>query len=263
MSKRARILFLLVALAVSLGASFLVLSRLSEPAKPAPAVGPELTRVVVAKVNVAAGKMLDASDLATMKWPKGATPSGAVADPATLVGRAVKTDIFAGEPVTEMRLMPKGTTGGIAVVIPEGMRAVSVRVDEVVGVGGFVQPGSHVDVLATVGARGETSLTYTVLQNVELLAADQRTEAGREGEPKAFSVATLLLTPAEAERLVFAANQGRIHLTLRNPLDADSASTRGANLSALQPSRPQTVRRAPPPITVEAIRGTERTVIKH
>jgi pilus assembly protein CpaB len=165
-------------------------------------------------------------------------------------------------------------------VIPEGMRAISVRVNEVVGVAGFVVPGTRVDVLVTVRSEGTNNepMTRTVVSRVEVLTAGTKfdQEKSRDGEPIPTSVVTLAVLPEDGERIALASNEGKITLALRNPLDVASTETRGVRLAALMrgtgpepvvdPARNRVVARRPPPTppppavyTVEAIRGAKRS----
>ena len=175
------------------------------------------------------------------------------------------TAIFAKEPIIDSRLAPKGAGGGMAAMIPPGMRAVAVRVNEVVGVAGFVVPGMHVDILIsgnTPGGSGNLgTLTQTLLQNIEVLSAGQDFKKDAEGKPVMVQVVNMLVTPTQAEQLSLAASQTSIQLVLRNPLDHEIAKTPGTALQRLfnngrapapsdAPSRPRAV--APAPVRVAA-----------
>ena len=163
-------------------------------------------------------------------------PAGASALTQDFVGRGVITKIYAKEPILEGRLAPKGAGGGFAVIIPQGMRAVAVPVNEVVGVAGFVRPGVHVDVLISgtpSGTGGLGTLTKTLLQNIEVLSAGQDFKKDAEGKPVAVQVVNLLVTPEQAEQLSLASHQTTIQLVLRNPLDRDFTKTPGAALAQL------------------------------
>ena len=152
-----------------------------------------------------------------------------------MVGRGVITPIFAKEPIIDSRLAPKGAGGGLAAMIPPGMRAVAVRVNEVVGVAGFVVPGMRVDVLISGNTPGGDSslgtLTKTLLQNIEVLSAGQDFKKDAEGKPVSVQVVNLLVTPEQAEQLSLASNQTTIQLVLRNPLDHEVAKTPGTALA--------------------------------
>jgi pilus assembly protein CpaB len=191
-----------------------------------------------------------------------------------VVGRGVITPVRVNEPLLEGKLATKGAGGGLSVTIPEGMRAVSVKVDEVIGVAGFVVPGTRVDVVLTLNPRGRgESVTQVLLQNVPTLAAGASTQPDAQGKPQRVTVITLLVTPDQAETLILAANEGRIQLALRNTLDLATLEPRGArSASLLRVGRDAPVGRstgaaqrssAPPDrAVIEAYRGGVRTLIK-
>jgi pilus assembly protein CpaB len=226
--------------------------------------------MVVAAVKLPYGTVLQAEHVKTMEWASTVRPEGSFSDPQAVLGRAITEGVVPGEPVLEGRLAPKDAGGGLASIIPKGKRAVSVRVNEIIGVAGFVLPRTRVDVLVSVNPGGEKgrSASKMILQNVEVLAAGQKIEQAEDGKPETVNVITLLVTPDDAERLTLASNEGDIQLALRNSLDLDSVITAGANLSALvheaaprvvaktRGERPPAPRPSP---TVEVIRGSKRT----
>jgi len=238
---------------------------------------------VVAARPLPVGTMITDDDVKLVGWPAAAMVPGAFTDKSQVVNRGVIDALAENEPLTEAKLAPVGAGAGLPPTITEGMRAVSIRVNEVVGVAGFVVPGTRVDVLVTVrgGQASPEPQTRVVLSNVQVLAAGTRYDqerATRDGKPIPTSVVTLLLTPEDAEKLTLASEEGRIMLTLRNPLDTAPTETQGARLSALlgKPSPPPirqvtasgrtVVRSAPQPeperpriYTVEAIRAAKRT----
>src|SRR5262245_16382029 len=220
---------------VAAGASLIlyrVLSNRPQTTKAATA----MSHIVLANRNLELGTVLKAEDLQLADWP-GQTPSGASANMQDFVGRGVTTPIYAKEPVIETRLAPKGAGGGLAAMIPKGMRAVAVRVNEVVGVAGFVVPGMRVDILISgnspSGSGNLGTLTRTLLQNVEVLSAGQDFKKDAEGKPITVQVINLLVTPEQAEQLSLASSQTQIQLVLRNPLDRDEAKTPGTALAHL------------------------------
>jgi pilus assembly protein CpaB len=154
-----------------------------------------------------------------------------------IIGRGVITTIYAKEPIIATRLAARGAGGGMAAMIPPGMRAVAVRVNEVVGVAGFVVPGMHVDILISGTAPGSNTslgtLTQTLLQNIEVLSAGQDFKKDAEGKPVIVQVVNMLVTPTQAEQLSLAASQTNIQLVLRNPLDHDIAKTPGTAMQHL------------------------------
>ena len=169
------------------------------------------------------------------EWP-GAVPLGATNQVKDIIGRGVITAIYAKEPIIESRLAPKGAGGGMAAMIPPGMRAVAVRVNEVVGVAGFVVPGTHVDMLISGntpgGERQPGTLTKTLLQNIEVLSAGQDFKKDAEGKPVMVQVVNMLVTP-DAGRAAQPGRQPDQHSTgVRNPLDHEIAKTPGTALAA-------------------------------
>jgi pilus assembly protein CpaB len=193
-------------------------------------------RIVLATKDLEVGTLLKDEDVRVEDWP-GAVPAGATARPQDVLGRGVTTTIYAREPIIESRLAPKGAGGGLAAMIPQGMRAVAIRVNEVVGVAGFVVPGMHVDILISGNSPGGNgnlgTLTKTMLQNIEVLSAGQDFKKDAEGKPIMVQVVNLLVTPEQAEQLSLASNQTTIQLILRNPLDHQTTQTTGAAMAQL------------------------------
>jgi len=207
-----------LALVLGLAASFMVYQKLRQGAVK---VSASNYRVATAARNLELGSKLSASDLTMVDWTAGSPPEGSFSKVHDLVGRAVLYPTFSGEPILEAKLAAVGSGGGLQAVIPEGMRAVSIRVDDVVAVAGFVGPGTRVDVLLTgdpSGRQGE-SLTRTILENVQVLAAGQKIQPDAQGRPEKVNVVTLLCDPEDAARVTLGGNEGRIQLVLRNPTD--------------------------------------------
>ncbi|MCU1238094.1 MAG: hypothetical protein JWP63_6061 [Candidatus Solibacter sp.] len=232
---------------VAAGAS-LVLYRVLINRGPDTKAQTKMVQVALATRNLEVGSVLKADDVALSEWP-GAVPIGATVEVKDVLGRGVTTAIYAKEPIIESRLAPKGAGGGLAAMIPSGMRAVAVRVNEVVGVAGFVVPGMHVDILIsgnTPGGDGNLgTLTKTLLQNIEVLSAGQDFKKDNEGKPITVQVVNLLVTPEQAEQLSLASNQTTIQLILRNPLDHEISKTTGTALRNLfTGGRPQLTDRA-------------------
>jgi pilus assembly protein CpaB len=282
---------LVFAFAVATGASFLLYRMLNSKVNTNPAA--MTTQVIVASRNLDLGTVIHDADLKAAHWA-GSLPTGALQKKEDLVGRGVIAAIFNGEPILETRLARRGAGGGLAAMIPPGMRAVAVRVNEVVGVGGFVVPGMRVDVLISGNppnnGRSLGSLTTTLLQNIEVLSAGQDFKKDAEGKPVSVQAVNLLVTPEQAEKLSLAANQTTIQLVLRNPLDTQVAKTSGTALALLfgrlaapaeEPSlvarRPRPVVRAsaalppqpvmsaprgPAPVLVETLNGPKRGEMK-
>jgi len=178
--------------------------------------------VVVASQPAELGNPAEMAQLRVTTWPaEEPTPQGAFADPSQLAGRVLGRSVVPGEPILESSLLPVGSESGLAALVGETSRAVSIQVDEFVGVAGFLQPGSKVDVLATK-TQGTAAITDAVLQNVKVLAVDVRTTKG-DGTAQQAHVVTLEVSPRQAATLAQAENTGKIKLALRNPKD-DSQS---------------------------------------
>jgi pilus assembly protein CpaB len=253
---------------------------------------PPTTQVAVASHDLDIGTLIKESDLKTVDW-SGQQPKGAVIKPADVIGRGVVATVYEGEPILDSRLAPKGAGAGLAATIPVGMRAVAVRVNDVVGVAGFVLPGMRVDILIAGNPPNASNTlgtqTKTLLQNIEVLSAGQNIQKDSEGKPVNVQVVNLLVTPEQAEILSLASNETRIQLILRNPLDTDTVKTPGTAISNLfsgNKGLPQSPKEsggskskmrlvaskpapaAPPsakvvvPFTVEVITGTNRAETK-
>jgi pilus assembly protein CpaB len=193
-------------------------------------------QIVLSTRDIEIGTVLKEEDVKLSDWP-GAVPTGSVTKTQDIVGRGVTAPIFAKEPIIESRLAPKGAGGGLAAMIPPGMRAVPVRVNEVVGVSGFVVPGMRIDVLISGnrpnGDQQLGTITRTLLQNLEVLSAGTDFKKDPEGKPVQVQVVNLLVTPEQAELLSLASAQTQIQLVLRNPLDHDITKTPGTALGLL------------------------------
>ncbi len=237
----SRILIVLTcALVLSIGASYLVYRLAAERSVATPA--PKF-QIVVAARDLEIGAIVREADLKTVGWA-GVAPKGSSSKAEGVLNRGVVSAIYEGEAVTESRLAAPGSGGGLAATIPPGMRACAVRVNEVVGVAGFVIPGMRVDVLITgvpPGAVTEAGpAVKTLLQNIQVLSAGANIERDREGKPQQVQVVNLLVTPAQAEILSLAGNETRIQLVLRNPLDTGITAPPGTAMAQLfgQPKGP-------------------------
>lgn len=197
--------------------------------QPAKAAAPTVQIVVAAK-DLEVGSVIKEGDVQMGDWT-GPLPVGASIKLEDLKGRGVVTPIYAKEPIIESRLAPRGAGGGFATLIPHGMRAFAVPVNEVVGVAGFVTAGSHVDLLIegnSPGGNGSLgTLSKTLIQNLEVLSAGQDFRKDPEGKPVPVQVVNVLVTPEQAEVLSLASSQTSIRMTLRNPLDHDITKTPG------------------------------------
>ncbi|GIU77864.1 MAG: hypothetical protein KatS3mg005_1102 [Bryobacteraceae bacterium] len=194
----------------------------------------ELKDVVVAARPLSVGLTVKAADVKVVKLPAQAFPKGGFSKPEDVLDRPVVANILAEEPILEGRLAQRGSGVGLAPVIPVGMRAVTVRVNDVVGVAGFVLPGMRVDVLITGNPPGNrTTVTKTILQNILVLSAGKTLQTDASGKPVDAPNVTLLVTPQQAELLTLAGNEGRIQLVLRNGGDQNIEKTAGLSLAAI------------------------------
>ena len=245
------------------------------------------SKVAVAAVDLDIGQSIGAQQLRLVDWPSGGVPAGAFRRIEDVEGRVVKLNVLRDEPILEPKLAPKGTRGGLSAVITEGKRAITVRVNDVVGVAGFALPGNYVDIIVNTREESSSSdrertISKIVLEKILVLAVAQ--EAGRDDtKPKVVNAVTLEVTPLEAEKIDLARSVGTLSLVLRNQVDAEGAKTAGATKDTLlgkpaqqQPrAEPQTVTvvrtvRAPtrttvatappPPHCVESFEGKERSI---
>ncbi|MCS7044593.1 MAG: Flp pilus assembly protein CpaB [Bryobacteraceae bacterium] len=215
-------------------------SKAGNPPKKAEVI--EMKDVVVAARPLPVGLTVKAADVKVVKIPAQAFPKGGFSKPEDVLDRPVVANILAEEPILEGRLAQRGSGVGLAPVIPVGMRAVTVRVNDVVGVAGFVLPGMRVDVLITGHPPGNnTTVTKTILQNILVLSAGKTLQTDSSGKPVDAPNVTLLVTPQQAELLTLAGNEGRIQLVLRNGGDQNIEKTTGLSLMALygKHARPQ------------------------
>src|ERR1700724_4814752 len=177
--------------------------------------------IVVAESPLQLGTRVDANNLRLIPWPSNEPVSGMFTRIEDCANRALITPVAENEPILESKLAATQSGAGLPATIPEGMRALSVAVNEVVGVAGFVIPGTMVDVLVTGNLPGgSTNVTRTILENVRVLAAGQKIEQDRDGKPQTVPVITLLVSPEDAAKLTMAANQGKLQLALRNTVDS-------------------------------------------
>jgi pilus assembly protein CpaB len=191
-------------------------------------------QIVVAARELAVGATVDRDSVKLRAVPDSMAPAGAYTKVEDLLERPVISPIHPEEPVTEARVAAKGSGMGLAPLIPSGMRAISVRVNDVVGVAGFILPGMHVDVLVTGRPPGrQDTVTRTVLQNIAVLSAGQTIQADGKSQSIVTPVVTLLVNPHEAESLTLANNEGHIQLVLRNSSDQQVAATRGRGLQEI------------------------------
>jgi len=249
------------------------------------------TKVVVATHNLPSGDLIKEVDVKVADW-NGPVPVGAITKVEDALNRGVLETIYQGEPLVENRVSKPGAGAGLASMIPSGMRAVAIRVNDVVAVSGFAAAGSHVDVLIAGnppgGNQATGTVTKTLLQNVEILSAGVNIQKDAEGKPVSVPTVNLLLTPAQAEIMSLASNEARIQLVLRNPTDKEEAKPPGTAMAYLfsggvapppaaagaatarqarrtappppPPAAPKVVvPPPPPPINVEVIHGSRKT----
>jgi pilus assembly protein CpaB len=190
------------------------------------------SKLLVAKHDLQVGALIRDSDVEEVAWGS-PIPDDAIKAKADVIGRGVIATVFQSEPILQRRLAAVGAGAGLAATIPMGMRAVALRVNEVVGLAGFVLPGMRVDVLVAGNVPGSaTMLCRTVLQNIEVLSAGQKIDKNGEGKPETAQVVNLLVTPAQAETLNLA-SESRVQLVLRNPLDTKSEVTPGISVARM------------------------------
>jgi pilus assembly protein CpaB len=248
------------------------------------------TFVAVAAHNLPTGSRIAEKDVKLVAWPARNPVSGAFSEVKLILDRGLVAAVGENEPFTEAKLAPLGSGAGLPPSIPPGMRAMSVKVDEVIGVAGFVVPGTRVDLVVTLRGTGqaEESMSRTVASNVLVLTAGTKfdQEQAKDGKAQPSTVVTLAVSPSDAERVALASSEGKISLALRNPLDVTPTETAGVHVAALrlgmgsaprpEPVKAQTatarrpIASVPPPAaaapvpapkiyTVEAIRGAKRT----
>jgi pilus assembly protein CpaB len=199
----------------------------------------DLGNVVVAKAEIPLGEKITAEQLTFAQIPNGSVPEGAFRKLEQVVGRVAITPIGMRETITNMKLAPEGTGAGLSAVIPEGYRAMTVKVDDVVGVSGFIMPGSFVDVVAIItplspAGAANGPISKIVLQNIKVLASGARLDSPEnQRQPSEVKGVTLQVTPEQAEKLVLAANEGKLQLVMRNYSDQEDTQTKGANKGSL------------------------------
>ena len=227
-----------------------------------------LSRVAVAKVAIPVGTKIIAEQVMVVQFPKESTPDGAFEAPEKLAGRVAITNILPREPITEAKIAPEGTAGGLSAVIPEGYRAMTVKVDDVVGISGFIMPGTLVDVVVVIDPQEQAGMqnpiSKIVLQNIKVLANGQNIDKPEDQrEANSVKAVTLQVTPEQAEKLALAASEGHLQLVMRNQIDQGDEQTKGVNkrelisgeqhaspapdpgsLKSEQPKGPKPVRRA-------------------
>jgi pilus assembly protein CpaB len=289
MNRNTRTLVVLCVALVTAGLATLAVYQ-AVKAMPVREVELAMSPIVLAARDLPSGTILTRDDVTLTEWPATSRVGSSFGSADAVLGRGLVAAVSANEPFTEQKLAPPGAGAGLPPTIPPGMRAMSVKVDDVIGVAGFVGPGTRVDLVATLraGSNSRESSSRIILSNVLVLMSGTRLEQERTTpatRPAPSSVVTLAVTPTDAEMIALAASEGRITLALRNPLDVASTESAGVNVSTLlragaplpvvveKPAR-KTVARAPeptpppppPPVekpyTVQAIRAAKETTEK-
>ena len=266
-----------LALAISAGMALVVSGIFYQvavrdgPSEPQPV---EIGEVVVAARDLNIGAAIEATDLKIEPWPANRIPDGSFQQIDDVISRVTVNRVLANEPIAERRLALPGSGVGLAPKVPEGMRAMAVRVDDVNGVAGFVLPEARVDVLLTGSPRNREEIgrvTRTILSNIRVISAGEHLAPDASGRPKRVPVVTLLLMPRQAELLTLASSQGRIQLVLRNSMDQEQFETKGVReqelFAAFAPRKAVPIRLPPAqvvrlerPPQIEVIRGSRRSV---
>jgi pilus assembly protein CpaB len=230
MNQKRMLLLGLVALMLSALVTYLVYRTVQGRLRP-----PEPTvQVVVATEKLELGMRITEGGVRIASWPKAMVLEGSFSDPKEVVGRGVLVAMLPNEPILNSKLAPTEAGAGLTSVIPQGMRAVSVKVDDVIGVAGFVLPGTRVDVIVTGTPTPEEEVTSKmILENVQVLAAGQNVQQDVDGKPQKVQVVTLLVSPEQAQELALAAVEQRIQLALRNPLDTEKKDPIAVQRTAL------------------------------
>lgn len=273
MFRQRPLIILTLALVSALVAGFAAVRYSAQQPAQATMRSEAATQVVVAARDLPVGHFLTDADVQTIAWPAQAVPANYISQPSVAVGRGLIAPVRTNAPIIGTDLAERGSGGGMPIIFPEGMRAVSVRVDDVISVAGYAIPGTRVDVMLTMRLpNSEQTFTQTILQNLRVLGAGQTVQQNEQGQPITYSVATLMVTPEQAEKLVLAAAQGRIQLALRNMLDVEDANTTGIPDTRLfemgrQPVRSAGGTAAPRPRTrqpdenvIEVFRGGVRSL---
>ncbi|MDN4053707.1 Flp pilus assembly protein CpaB [Massilia sp. YIM B02763] len=250
MKNRRAILVMAVAILFGLAAvAFASRWLLNQPGGPS-------GRIAVALADISLGQRLTPEMFKLVEWPADSVPKGAFADPQKLAGRVLKANLLMGEPVSEAKLAPSGTLGGLSALIAEGKRAITVRVNDVIGVAGFALPGNYVDIIVSTqkdapdGTRSsgrEQNISKIVLERILVLAVAQEVSRD-ETKPKVVNAVTLEVTPEQAEKLDLARSVGTLSLALRNQIDPQPASTSGATKVTLLPDTAVPPPKPPAPV---------------
>ena len=278
MNRRNRTLtVLIVAIAVASGASYAVYRAVTNI--PVREVEVKSYYVAVAAKPLAVGTMISPGDVKLAAWPSASPVAGGYSTVEEVVNRGLIASVVENEPLTSTKLAVAAAGAGLPPTIATGMRAISVKVNEVIGVAGFVVPGTRVDLVVTIGKQKDESVSRVIVSNAQVLTAGTKydQDQAKDGKPVPATVVTLLVTPSDAERIALASSEGSIMLALRNPLDSATTETNGTRLASLlgKPEPPPVIkvskgvpRAVPPPVppspiipavySVETIRAAKR-----
>jgi pilus assembly protein CpaB len=224
-----------------------------------------LNKIAVAKVAIPIGSKIIPEQIMVVQFPKESTPDGAFETPEKLAGRVAVVNIGAREPITESRLAPEGTAAGLSAIIPEGYRAMTVKVDDAAGISGFIQPGTLVDVVVVIdpreGSGMQDPISKIVLQNIKVLANGQNIDKPKdEREANSVKAVTLQVTPEQAEKLALASSEGKLQLVMRSQIDQGDEQTPGVNKRGLLSGERATP--APEPGSLKSEQKTESKPVR-
>lgn len=264
MSKTAGALVLIIAVVAGLIASITV-KRYIQSQKAEITVTADTRPVVLAKMDIPTGTTLRPDHIEVVNRPVDSVPEKALSSTNEVIGRMTKTSHFTGEMIFNERLVDPGSPGGLPALIPPGMRAIAISVDDTISVAGFVQPGHHIDVVSTVdvGEMEKEMVSKVILQNIKVIAVGQEIESSNEKQARIVPTVTVLVTPDQAERLALATSVGQVRLVLRNYKDQNLELTDGIKLTSLIPSANQALKEPTPdwePVLVEEPKPTPREV---
>jgi pilus assembly protein CpaB len=218
----------------------------------------EMSQIVVASREVSLGIRLTEADLRLAPWPRAVPLKGSFPQMAEVIGRGVIVPMIPNEPILDSKLAPSGAGAGLTTAIPDGMRAVGVKVNDVIGVAGFVLPGTRVDVILSGSPEinHETEMSKVILENIQVLSAGQNVSRDSDGKAQSVQVVTLLVTPEDSEKLALASVDGKIQLSLRNPLDLKSLSPNTVHRATLFGNSAPAPKADPKPPVVRTITRT-------
>jgi pilus assembly protein CpaB len=260
---RSRMLMLAAAaLAVAMAVTAFIYKALRDRLHPSV---DDSTEIVVAAQGVSVGSLLQEADLRLAPWPRAVPLRGSFQRISDVVGRGVVIPMVLNEPILESKLAAAGAGGGLTAAIPDGMRAVAVKVNDVIGVAGFVVPGSRVDVIlsGSPAKNNEFDMSKVILENIQVLAAGQNVTNDANGKPQNVQVVTLLVTPEDSQKLAFASVDGKIQLSLRNPLDLERMNPHAVRRESLYGGSSVSPEKPPSPAPKSAGTGEAARKIEH